>query len=175
MSTKANHPDGGQSSVPPKPPGHDQLPPWKKAGGTFGRFVKRDPQLAPLAVITLGTVGLYLYFHQSKVSEVANPNTHSKPHKDIKASGKDASSSPPVVPGDPHAKAKGSYYAESGSAPGGVTSLLYPHLDKEERVNLENVTVPANQGAFGRTIKQAAVADQLKKNKDAEESYKRGI
>lgn len=107
------------------------------------------------------------------MSEVASPNTHSRPHKEIKASGKDASASAPIVPGDPHAKAKGSYYAESGSAPGGVTSLLYPHLDKEERVNLENVTVPANQGVFGRTIKQAAVVDQMKKNKDAEEHYSR--
>ncbi|KAF6767534.1 hypothetical protein PSEUBRA_005607 [Kalmanozyma brasiliensis GHG001] len=185
MSSHGDHPTKSQSSVPPKSPGHDQLPPWKKVTDTSKRFVKRDPQLAPLGAIrdmfmnalsipltVLGTVGLYLYFSRSKVSEAAREGkgaTFPK-HKDAKASGR--GSDAPVVTGDAPARPKGAYYAESGSAPGGVALLLYPHLDKPERENLENLTVPRNEGIFGKTMKQAAVADQMQKNRDAERDLK---
>ncbi|CDU26228.1 uncharacterized protein SPSC_06422 [Sporisorium scitamineum] len=167
MTSHGDHPTKAQSSVPPKPPGHDQMPPWKRVADTSKRFVKRDPQLAPLAFITLGTVGLYLYFHQSKVAEVAKDKDFPR-HKETKASGR--GSDERIVTGDtPATKAKGSYYAESGSAPGGTTTLLYPHLDKDEREHLENLTVPHNEGTFGRTIKQAAVHDQMKKDRETGE------
>lgn len=50
--------------------------------------------------------------------------------------------------------------------------MLYPHLDKSEREDLENITVPRGHGIFGKTMKQAAVADQMMKNRYAEEQYK---
>ena len=117
----------------------------------------------------LGTVGLYLYFHHSKVKEVAQGTTNKDfpHHKDTKASGR--SSDAPVVTGDGPSSPKGSYHAESGSAPGGIAPLLYPHLDEDEREHLENLTVPRNEGAFGRTMKQAGVRDQLRKNRETKE------
>ncbi|SJX63288.1 uncharacterized protein SRS1_14107 [Sporisorium reilianum f. sp. reilianum] len=166
MSSQGDHPTKAQSSVPPKPPGHDQMPPWKRVADTSKRFVKRDPQLAPLA-FTLGTVGLYLYFHHTKVAEVAKDRDFPR-HKETKASGRGSDAR--VVTGDtPTTKTKGSYYAESGSAPGGIATLLYPHLDKDEREHLENLTVPRNEGTFGSTIKQAAVHDQMNKNRETAE------
>nr|CDI53888.1 uncharacterized protein BN887_03781 [Melanopsichium pennsylvanicum 4] len=44
-------PSKSQSSVPPKPPGHDQQPGWKRLSDTSRRFIKRDPQLLPLAAM----------------------------------------------------------------------------------------------------------------------------
>lgn len=119
----------------------------------------------------LGTVGLYLYFHRSKVSEVAKDakDLHLPRHKDIKASGR--GSDAPAASSDAPGK-RGSYYAESGSAPGAVAQLLYPHLDKSEKEDLENIAVPHNHGVFGKTMKQAAVADQMKRNRDVGEQYK---
>lgn len=144
--------------------------------------IGRAPLASPVTLIAtaescvsstvLGTIGLYLYFSRSKVSEVAREGkgTAFPKHKEVKASGR--GSDLPVVTGDAPARPKGSYYAESGSVPGGVAPFLYPHLDKSERENLENLTVPRNKGIFGKTMKQAAVRDQMQKNRDAERDLK---
>lgn len=63
---------------------------------------------------------------------------------------------------------KGKYQNESG----GLASYVYPHLDKEDKEDLENVTVRPEEGWFGRTMKQAAVRDQKRKDKDFEERLK---
>ncbi|KAJ1594884.1 hypothetical protein NDA14_000556 [Ustilago hordei] len=63
---------------------------------------------------------------------------------------------------------KGKYQAASG----GLGSYLYPHLDKSEKEDLENVTVRPEEGWFGRTMKQAGVRDQKRKDQDFEERSK---
>lgn len=119
---------------------------------------------APCTTTALGTVGLYLYFHRSKVAEVSKDTTFPR-HKQTRASGQ--GSNAPVVTADaPTTEVKGSYYAEPVPATGGVVMLLYPHLNKGEREHLENLTVPHNEGAFGRTMKQAGACDQMKKNRE---------
>lgn len=135
--------------------------------------VRSDTLFSLLFLSTaLGTIGLYIYFHHSKVSEVASQNSFPR-HKDTKASSRGSDSR--VATGDTPAdkSTKGSYYTESGSAPGGLSKMLYPHLDTSEREHLDNLTVPHNEGTFGRSIKHAAALDQLKKNRDADRHYKR--
>lgn len=126
--------------------------------------------LVTLAPKVLGTVSLYLYFHQSKVSEVAK-DANGVPlagHDKVKASGRGADL--PVATDDVAGKPKGAYHTESDLA--GAATLIYPHLERSERMNLENLTVPRNEGAFGRTMKQAAVRDRMKKDRDADEHLK---
>ncbi|KAJ1044247.1 hypothetical protein NDA11_003660 [Ustilago hordei] len=145
MSVQENQPKG-QASVPPKGPGHDQMPLWKRMTDTSRRFMKRDPQLMPLAAIT----------HETKASGRGSSIGTS--------SGEDPGSQ---TPNDSSAD-KGKYQAASG----GLGSYLYPHLDKSEKEDLENVTVRPEEGWFGRTMKQAGVRDQKRKDQDFEERSK---
>lgn len=116
----------------------------------------------------LGTVGLWMYFHQSKVTEVAK-ETGLPRHKDTKAAGR--GSDAPTATGEAPLS-RNQYHAESSSAPSGVASYLLPNLDKSDREDLDNLTVGSDSGRFGRTIKQAARYDQRKKDRDFEEKLK---
>ncbi|SOV08727.1 uncharacterized protein UDID_04775 [Ustilago sp. UG-2017a] len=172
MSVQENQPKG-QASVPPKGPGHDQMPLWKRMTDTSRRFMKRDPQLMPLAAIALSTIGLYAYFHSYKVRDVSRETSLPR-HSETKASGRGSSirtssgeDPGSQTPNDSSAD-KGKYQAASG----GLGSYLYPHLDKSEKEDLENVTVRPEEGWFGRTMKQAAVRDQKRKDQDFEERSK---
>lgn len=93
-------------------------------------------------------------------------------HNETKASGRGSSSR--IATGEAPSTKGANYYAESDSTSsrGGIAQYFYPHLDKSESKDLENVTVPANEGRFGRSIKQAAVRDQKRKDRDFEERLK---
>jgi len=117
-----------------------------------------------------------MYFQHYKIREVAHEK---KPplHAETKASGR-GSLAPSVTGEDPNARSltrKGAYHAETGSAPapGGLVGYLYPHLDKAEKEKLENLTVQPGEGAFGRTLKQAALHDINKKDQKFEETLRR--
>ncbi|KAJ1580656.1 hypothetical protein NDA12_003878 [Ustilago hordei] len=143
MSVQENQPKG-QASVPPKGPGHDQMPLWKRMTDTSRRFMKRDPQLMPLAAITQ-------YHRPIRILSLVQSPRHPGSQ----------------TPNDSSAD-KGKYQAASG----GLGSYLYPHLDKSEKEDLENVTVRPEEGWFGRTMKQAGVRDQKRKDQDFEERSK---
>lgn len=121
----------------------------------------------------LSTIGLYAYFHSYKVRDVSR-ETNLPRHSETKASGRGSSIGTSSgedpgsqTPNDSSAD-KGKYQAASG----GLGSYLYPHLDKSEKEDLENVTVRPEEGWFGRTMKQAGVRDQKRKDQDFEERSK---
>ena len=61
------------------------------------------------------------------------------------------------------------YHAEQTS-PSRLITYLYPDLDEADKRDLDNVTVPRNEGWFGKTMKQVAVLDQKKKDRNFEET-----
>lgn len=100
-------------------------------------------------MVALGTVGVFLYFHQSKARDTpvgkplhapVKPNTHG-------------------VPSTQPSARQGAYHAEPHS-PRGLAPWVLPHLSEQEKAELESVPEPRHVGAFGKTMKQAAVLDQ---------------
>ncbi|SPO45318.1 uncharacterized protein PSANT_03004 [Moesziomyces antarcticus] len=132
-----------QASVPPKPTGHDERPIWSRMANTTKRFMKRDPQLAPLAVFSK-FFATTLKARDTPVGKPLHapvkPNTHG-------------------VPSTQPSARQGAYHAEPHS-PRGLAPWVLPHLSEQEKAELESVPEPRHVGAFGKTMKQAAVLDQ---------------
>ncbi|SPO23616.1 uncharacterized protein UTRI_03855_B [Ustilago trichophora] len=160
MSSKGDHPTKGQSSVPPKVATGTRP---DAAVQAHGQHIEAIYQTRPPA----GASGCY----HTKVADVAK-ETGLPRHNETKASGRGSSAR--TATGEAPSTKGTNYYAESDSASssGGIAQYLYPNLDESERKDLEDVTVPANEGRFGRSIKQAAVRDQKRKDRDFEERLK---